>query len=135
MGLGIVAEVINNITSGGSELIDREHIGFYTKFKETTSQYRQDDKRADANLLLYAALIQYIKYDRDIQDFVRQFYYGLSDVVYDENNNGYYSAYNPDWTPKEIRGIYELSLSDAILAATVFLDEEELVREIRAQGS
>ena len=133
--LEVVKEIVTEILTGQSVLRDIDRGGFYTKYLEKSSQYKEEPKRADVNLLLYSALLRYLKYDMQSEEYVKQYSYLVSDRIYDENYNGFYSLYDVDWSPKPVEDIYELSLSDAILGAQVFLKQEEIIRGLTAQGS
>jgi hypothetical protein len=133
--IGKVKEIIYGMISPDSELLDTQHFGFYSRYQERTTRYMEDEKRADANLMLYSAFVRYFKYDKNIEDFLVRFQYLIQDNVYDIDYNAIYSHYDADWTPKPVDGIYELSLSDSIMAAQIFLEEEELKRELRGTGS
>jgi len=133
--LEVVKGIVTEILSGQSVLQDRDQGGFYSKYIEKSSQYKEEAKRADVNLLLYSALLRYLKYDAQGEEFTKKFSYFIGDRIYDENYNGFYSLYDANWSAQPVENIYELSLSDAILGVQVFLDQEEIIRGLAAQGS
>jgi hypothetical protein len=127
--LDIVDDIITNIASGESELIDSENLLFYSKYLEKGSAFKEEDKRVDSNLLLYSALYRYMKYDMKYENFTRSVSIGVEDYVFDKVYNGFYTRYDPAWKPVPVDGIYQLSLTDAILGALVFLSNEEIYVE------
>ena len=127
--LVMVDDIITNIAVGQSELIDSGNILFYSKYLEKGSAFKEEDKRVDSNLLMYSALYRYMKYDLKYNDFVRSVSIGIEDYVYDKVYNGFYTRYDYEWKPAPVDGIYQLSLTDAILGALVFLSNEEIYVE------
>lgn len=128
--LVLVDEIINSIDTGESDLIDLNNRLFYTKYLEKGSAYKDEDKRADVNLLMYSAIHRYLKYDSKYDSLRMVIQDLVDDIVYDKEYNGFYSRYDSEWNPAKVDGIYQLSLTDAILGAQIFLNNEEILREM-----
>jgi hypothetical protein len=128
--LVLVGEIIDSIRDGESDLIDRENVLFYTKYLEKGSAYKIEDKRADVNLLMYSAIHRYLRYDPDYVDFVDNLKYLVDTMIYSREYNGFYTRYDAAWNPVMDDGVYQLSLTDAILGAQIFLNNEEIVMGI-----
>ncbi len=133
--LAFVDEIIKPIGNWESDLIDRENILFYTKYLDKGSAYKDEDKRADVNLLLYSAIHRYLKYDTEYEDLVDSLKYLIDNIIYSSEYNGFFSRYDSTWKPVEEDGIYQLSLTDAILGAQIFLNNEEITRGLSLTAS
>ncbi len=123
-----VKEIMAPFIDQTTPLFDFEHGLFYDKFNESKSQYEFEPKRPDVNLLLYSALVRYLRYFDDYNYL--KLVQGISDLIhdraYDEAYNGFYSQYDFEWNPVPVNGFYELSLTDAILGVQVFLNNAEV---------
>ena len=130
----LIDEIVQWITIYNSDLIDIDNLGFYTSFSEGSSVHKEGKKRADVNLLMYRALRYYMLYDSGIKNFVRAFSDVITNYIYDEEYNGFYTSYSPAWEPQQTDGIYALSISDALIGAQVFLDGEEVQLKLNARA-
>jgi hypothetical protein len=127
-----VGEIISEFNRQESKLFDFENGLFYDRYIESKSQYTLDPKRPDVNLLIYSALVRYMLYydDWEYLKIVQGLSGLINDRAYDENYNGFYSRYDNAWNPEPVNDFYELSLTDAILAVQVFLNNEEVQRNL-----